>query len=88
MHFAAQADSMEVAALLLENGAEVNAVDSHGTSPLWKAVFAYQGRDALILALREAGADPAAENKHGVSPVSLARIIESPAVERAFGDLP
>jgi uncharacterized protein len=87
LHFAVQSDSKEVVALLLGNGAEVDAIDLDGNSPLFKAVFAYRGEAALILALRKAGADPAKENNHGVSPVSLARSISNYDVKKHFGDL-
>ena len=42
----------------------------------------------MIRLLREAGADPFTENRHGVSPVSLARSIENHDVAQFFSDLP
>jgi ankyrin repeat protein len=88
LHFAAQSGTLQVATLLLQNGAEVDAMDSNGNSPLWKAVFSCTGDGSLIGALRAAGADPLKENKHGESPVSLARDIANHDIAKFFADLP
>jgi len=45
-------------------------------------------RGGLIALLRSHGADPHAENKHGVSPVSLARTIANYDIAQFFKDLP
>ncbi len=88
LQFAAQASATSAAALLLDAGAPVDARDANGNTPLFRAVFNSQGRGDLIALLRERGADPRAENIHGVSPVSLVRTIASYNVRQFFEDLP
>ena len=75
LHFAAQARSALVAALLLEAGAEVDAVDGQGNTPLWRAVFNYRGDPQVLAVLRAGGADVDRSNAHGVSPRQLAERI-------------
>jgi uncharacterized protein len=87
-HFAAQAGSSESMSALLSAGADLGLTDSHGNTVLWRAVFASKGDGMLIRALRAAGADPHAANKHGVSPLSLARTIANYDVRQYFSDLP
>jgi ankyrin repeat protein len=88
LHFAAQAQSAAVVRLLLESGADVHASDAHGNTALSRAVFAYKDDPATIEALRAAGADPLKTNKHGVSPLSLARTIANFDVAKCFADFP
>jgi ankyrin repeat protein len=87
LHFAAQAQAAPVVQLLLQRGADVHATDAHGNTPLSRAVFAYTNDPATIAALRAAGADPLKKNKHGVSPVSLARTIANYDVAKCFADI-
>lgn len=75
LHFAAQARCALCCELLIGAGAAVDRQDSHGNTPLWRAVFASRGDGSVIMVLRQAGADPARSNKHGVSPAKLARSI-------------
>lgn len=88
LHFAAQSRSRESLALLLQAGADPTLQDSDGNTALWRAVYWSGGEGALIRLLRDAGADPYTENKHGVSPLSLARLIENHDVAQFFADLP
>jgi len=89
LHFAAQGQHVTVAQALLMTGAVVDARDSYGNTPLSKAVFKCDGvRGDLIALLRSYGADPHAENKHGVSPLSLARTIANYDIAQFFKDLP
>ena len=88
LHFAAQEQDLEIVRLLLDAGARVDVKDHHGNTPLAKAVFNCDGDGAVIQLLRERGADPFAENNHGVSPVSLARSIANYDVAQFFEDLP
>jgi ankyrin repeat protein len=87
LHFAAQNWHPEVAGLLLAGGAEVNAQNRHGNTPLWTAVFNSNGRGELIVLLRAAGADPYAVNRNGKTPVGLARLIANYDVRQYFADL-
>lgn len=88
LHFAAQARSRECLAFLLSGGADPTLQDSDGNTALWRAVYWSGGEGSLIAMLREAGADPFAANKHGVSPVALARTIDNHDVAQFFADLP
>jgi len=88
LHFAAQEYSVDAAKLLIEHGASVDAQDSYGNTPLANAVFYSQGRGELIKLLREAGADPQLENKHGISPIKLARTIANYDLRQFFNDIP
>jgi uncharacterized protein len=88
LHFAAQSQSAAIVRELIDKGSRVDVPDAHGNTPLGRAVFAYTGDAATIQLLRAAGADPWRKNKHGVSPVALARTIANYDVARCFADLP
>jgi ankyrin repeat protein len=88
LHFAAQGYAIEFAELILAAGAAVDARDGHGNTPLSTAVFNSRGHGEMIALLRRHGADPHAQNNHGVSPVSLARDIGNYDVAQFFADLP
>lgn len=87
LHFAAQAASSECTAELLCAGADPSLQDSIGNTALSRAVFSSSGDGSVIQFLRHAGADSSAKNKHGVSPVSLARTITNYDVAQFFSDL-
>lgn len=75
LHFAAQSQSETAAKVLLAAGAAVDDGDGNGNTPLFNAVFNYQGDPATIQVLPAAGADPGQENVKGVSPRALADLI-------------
>ncbi|MFF3407257.1 ankyrin repeat domain-containing protein [Streptomyces sp. NPDC002742] len=88
LHFAADEQDAALVGSLLVAGAEVDAPDGQGNTPLWQAVFTYR-RDGTVLSLLvKAGADPDRANLHGVSPRILAdwRIGSDVAVH--LGELP
>ena len=87
LHFAAQANSAESVAALIEAGAEVDPRDEHGNTPLFRAVFNSRGEGDVIVLLRAHGADPHAVNRHGVSPLALARKIANYDVRQHFADI-
>lgn len=87
LHFAAQHNAAEVAAVLVEAGASVDLPDSHGNTPLFKAVFGSRGSGETIAVLREAGADPLRANGAGQTPAGLARVIKNYDVARFFTDV-
>jgi ankyrin repeat protein len=77
---AVRAGNGQEAVRLIERGADVNAADSLGTTPLmWAARY---GDVVAVQRLLEAGAKPAAENVFGVTPMSEAALIGSEAVIR------
>ena len=88
LHFAAQAQATEVATVLLDAGAQLDLQDIHGNTPLFKAVFASNGNGDMIKLLRARGANAFCENKHGQTPVGLARLIANYDVKQYFADLP
>ena len=88
LHCAAHAQSVACVSLLLEGGVLVDPQDQYGNTPLWRAVFESKGHGEVIAVLREAGADPCRSNKHGVSPLKLARTIANYPVAPFFSDMP
>lgn len=84
LHFAANEYHVEVAEILLKAGANVDSEDSHGNTPLFRAVFASQGRGEMIHLLRRYGAQLSHVNKHGVSPIGLAESIANYDVSKWF----
>ena len=88
LHFAAQAGSAAITRILIAAGATVDLRDSYGNTSLGKAVFSSCGDGAVIKLLRDAGADPYAENVSGVTPLALARTIANFDVAQFFSDLP
>ncbi|MFD8425514.1 ankyrin repeat domain-containing protein [Streptomyces sp. NPDC059466] len=88
LHFAADEQDAAAVGSLLAAGAEVDAPDEQGNTPLWQAVFTYRGDGEVLSLLVGAGADPDRDNLHGVSPRRLAgwRIGSDAAVH--LGDHP
>lgn len=79
LHACAQEGHVSIAKLLLKAGANVDALDENGNSPLSNAVFNCAGEavaeGAMIRLLLSAGARKSLKNKHGVSPLDLAKDI-------------
>lgn len=71
LHSAVAADVFEIVDLLLERGADPNAVAADGNTPLHSA--AGHGNRQVIARLLAAGADRDARNQAGSSPADLAR---------------
>jgi hypothetical protein len=63
LHFAAMIGHVEIARLLLQNGAEVNVKSKYGTTPLHSAAF--QGHVDILHLLVENGADLEAQDTDG-----------------------
>lgn len=85
LHMACQQGHLEVAKLLLGSGAPVDARDAYGNTPLWKAVFAFQGGDPeLIRLLLDAGADPDLKNNTDRSPRDMALTFDRPGIRSVF----
>ena len=76
---------LEVARLLIAAGAPVDPRDSYGNTPLWRAVYAFQGGEpALIRVLLDAGADPDCKNDTDRSPREMALIFDRPGIRTTF----
>lgn len=71
LHSAAAGQHLGIARLLVEAGADVNAVSSEGFTPLHSA--AQNGQIELVRMLLEHGADPTAATSGGVKAVDFAR---------------
>lgn len=84
LHFAVQSNSYELTKLLLENQAEVEIEDVNGNTPLSDAVFYSRGEGKIIKLLLAHGGDRNKENKHGVSPLSLAENIANYSLVKFF----
>jgi len=85
LHFAAQEQFSDIAELLLAAGAKIDARDSFGNTPLWRAVFTSKGKDRTTRLLVAHGANRSEMNESGVSPESLANAIKSHDLTRVFG---
>jgi hypothetical protein len=70
LHYAAFADQKDIADLLLEHGAQVNARAPNGSTALM--MTAREGREELARLLLAAGADPRATNDSGDSALTWA----------------
>ena len=75
LHFAAQEYAVDAVKALLKAGANVDAKDDYGNTPLGKAVYYNDEVGEVIKLLLDAGADKNLENNYGVSPIGLAKSI-------------
>jgi ankyrin repeat protein len=75
LHFSCQNQSIEMTKFLIDKGSEINVIDTHGNTPLARAVFSSRGRGEVIKLLLDAGADKTKKNNHGISPLDLAKSI-------------
>ena len=71
LHRAAALGACEVAATLLAYGADINARDDLGATPLHDATT--YGHPDMVEFLLQDGADPYARNKEGYTPLALAQ---------------
>jgi ankyrin repeat protein len=78
LHAASAAGSLEIALLLVEAGADVNAVQQAGFTPLHAAAMA--GRIDLAKLLLERGADPNVKADDGRTALAMARDAKQQAV--------
>jgi ankyrin repeat protein len=73
LHFAARDQRLEMTEVLLEAGAEVDAVDSDGMTPLAHCALRLNPSLALAALLLGHSADPNKRSKHEGSPLQIAR---------------
>jgi ankyrin repeat protein len=83
LHRAAERSRTQMAALLIDKGADVSAVDLRGETPLHLAM-AY-GHTEMAALLVERGADPEARNTQGYTPSEIrgTRTIPHPGIRRS-----
>jgi ankyrin repeat protein len=80
LHMAAAGGSVDVARILLDAGAVVDAPDVRGVTPLTFAVATDRPEPGLVRLLIERGADKTLRSKVGESPVDWARKYNNPAI--------
>ncbi len=68
LHFAAQANSLGVVKLLIENGANIDALEINGNTPLWVATMNFDEDTQVVTELVVSRADPDTKNIHGITP--------------------
>jgi ankyrin repeat protein len=73
LHFAARDQNAVLVRQLLEAGAAVDPVDVFGNTPLWRAVMEAGDDATVIRVLLSHDADPGRKNRHGSSPLDVAR---------------
>ena len=84
LHYAGQNYFPKMAALLIDRGAKVDVEDIYGNTPLRRATFESKGRGELISLLLKAGADRNHRNKHGKTPMDLAKLIANYNIAQFF----
>lgn len=88
LHFAVNADSVEVVRYLLDSGANLESVNDKGETPLNIAVGnTSSGAAAIIAFLRERGADPFRPANNGRSAIDHLRMIGNQDKRAPFADL-
>ena len=81
LHFAARDKCAEIVDVLLRSGANVNATECHGNTPLARALDSLPHDRRTIEILIGAGADASKRNRYGRSPLDVARMMENSELE-------
>lgn len=84
LHYAVFAGQSEVAQYLIDQGADINARSTNGSSVLMMA--AYEGHEELARKLVSLGADPAAKNERGDGALEWAMKYQHPGIARLVSD--
>ncbi|WP_051182419.1 ankyrin repeat domain-containing protein [Nocardia vinacea] len=88
LHGAAQFSGVETVRVLLEAGADINAVDDEGNTPLMYAVRSPWTTPEVVQLLRDRGGDPTIANQIGDSPLARVRTVDNkPLIKAVFADL-
>jgi len=83
LHFACAAGNLDAIEVLLEYGAEINAQNKHGRTPLHCLISERFDKIALWL-IQYCNADPHIQDKRGVSAYDLAQRFFQPEIESAI----
>lgn len=86
LHFAARDGKSEIVRSLLDHGAQVDAVDRFGNTPLWRWVMANTPTAEIAIALLRHGADPRRKNHSNNSPLDLATKMGRSDLVRLFSE--
>ena len=70
LHWAADYGKVDVIEYLLSKGANIEAKDNYGNTPLFAAI--YEGHDAAVAALLAKGANKNAIGQNGKKPIEVA----------------
>lgn len=83
LHYAAEQKRVELICCLLDAGANPNIPDVlHGNTPLWRAIFNVDETGMGVEQMLRQGGDPTIANKHGVTPLEIARTSSRSANQR------
>ena len=82
LHYAAAGGSADIARILIDRGAALNARAPGGLTPLMMA--AREGQESTVSVLREAGADPSLKGAEGLTAVQLAERMDKPRIVKAI----
>jgi len=85
LHLAALGSDLELICVLLARGANVNAFDRTGMTPLHKAADEHEQRVEVLSLLLIAGADPEARSRSGRTPFD---VVPGGPKKAVWGDLP
>jgi ankyrin repeat protein len=77
LHRAVQHGAEHAVAALLKTGAQVDSRDVWGNTPLWLAIYHHCEGSTIVGVLVQHRADPAIENRHGISALRLAQSIST-----------
>ena len=75
LHYAANKKEIELAALILNDGGDLNIEDKHGNQPLWTAVFNAKGGYEMVKQFMSFNPDVNHKNQNGKSPLDFAQQI-------------
>jgi len=78
LHYACTRGNLDVAAFLLANGAQVNALSPNHTTPLMMAVSS--GNELLVKLLLDKGADLKIRNIYGMSAIDVAEMFSKDGI--------
>ena len=82
LHYAAAGGSADIARILIDRGAVLNARAPGGLTPLMMA--AREGQESAVGALLEAGADPSLKSAEGLTAAQLAERMDKPRIVKAI----
>jgi len=82
---AAPAAGPDVVKVLIDAGADVNAVDVRNMTPLMLAIATDHADPLVVKLLLERGSDPSRKDREGQSAMDWARKYNAPAILREFG---